>query len=118
MPRWRRPVGKHVPEVAVAAPAADLDALHAVRAITQRREVVGVERLVERRPARARLELRRRPEQRQPAQAAAVHTLVLVAQQAAAERRPRAASQAPPAPPGREGTRPALALPPPQPPPD
>src|SRR5258708_38442077 len=110
MPRWRRPVGKHVPEVAVAAPAADLDALHAVRAITQQREVVGVERLVERRPARARLELRSRPEQRQPAQAAAVDTLVLVAQKAAAERRPGAVIQQHPALPGGEVTRPALTL--------
>src|SRR5207237_1137490 len=53
MSRRRRPVGEHVPEVAVAAPAADLDALHAVRAITPRREMVGVGRCVDRRPAPA-----------------------------------------------------------------
>src|SRR5207245_10584640 len=55
--RW--PVGEHVPEVTVAAPATDLDALHAVRAVAQEREVVGVERLVERRPAGARAGLGR-----------------------------------------------------------
>src|SRR5436309_15813845 len=53
--RW--PAGEHVPEVTVAAPATDLDALHAVRAVAQAREVVAAEPLVHRRQARARLEL-------------------------------------------------------------
>src|SRR5882724_8264688 len=83
--RW--PVGEHVPEVAVAAPATDLDALHAIRAVAQERQVIGVVRLVERRPAGAGLELGRRPKERQPAQPAPVHTLVFVVQKAAAERR-------------------------------
>src|SRR2546425_13209153 len=102
--RW--PVGEHVPEVTVAAPATDLDALHAVRAVAQEREVVGVERLVERRPAGARLELGRRPEERQSAQPTAVHALRLVVQEAAAERRLGAVGEQDPAAPGGEAPRP------------
>src|SRR2546428_13768302 len=101
--RW--PVGEHVPEVTVAAPATDLDALHAVRAVAHEREMVGVERLVERRPAGARLELGRRPEERQSAQPTAVHALRLVVQEAAPERPAGTAGQPGPPPPARGGRR-------------
>src|SRR2546428_14020868 len=67
----RRPVGKHVAEVALAAPAADLDALHTVRAVAQEREVLGVERLGGRPPAPARPQRAPRAKQPQPAPPAA-----------------------------------------------
>src|SRR6267143_1357034 len=106
----RRPVGKQVAEVAVAAPAADLDALHAVRAVAQEREVLGVERLVEGRPAGARLELGPRAKERQPAQPAAVHALVLVVQKTTAKRWLGAVVEQDPALLAGEVARQALAL--------
>src|SRR5689334_4696523 len=74
--RW--PIGEDVAEVPVAATAPDLDTLHPVRAVAQVGDVLGIERLVEGRPAGPRLELRARPKQRQPAEPAAVNTRLLV----------------------------------------
>src|SRR5215510_12917320 len=71
--------------MAVAAATADLDPLHAIGAVAQIRDVVDVERLVERRPAGARLELRRGAKERKPAEPAGIHAGFLVVQQAAAE---------------------------------
>src|SRR5262245_11133414 len=52
------PVREHVTEMAVTAPAANLDALHPVAPIAPGAEVVGIEGLEEARPAGARLEFR------------------------------------------------------------
>src|SRR5262245_60576689 len=74
----------------IAAAAADLHALHPVAPVAERAEVLRIERLEEARPTGARLELRRRAEQWQPAEAARVDPRLLVVEQAAAERRLRA----------------------------
>ena len=58
-----RAVGEDVAEVRAAAPAAHLGADHAVGAVLDQLDGVGDLRLVEARPAAARLELRRRVEQ-------------------------------------------------------
>src|SRR5262245_16727728 len=68
--RRPRAVVEHVAEVAVAAAAADLGADHAVALVDQLRDVIGIERLSEARPAGARLELRIGLEKRQAAQTA------------------------------------------------
>src|SRR5207249_4148050 len=68
----RRAVGKHVTEVAVTPPAADLGADHPGTRVADGSDVIGIERLEEAGPARARLELRLGPEERQAAQPARV----------------------------------------------
>src|SRR5262245_8440061 len=97
-------------EMTVAPPATDLDPFHAIRAITQGGDVVGVERFVERRPPGARLELRRGAKERKPAEPAGVDPGLLVAQQAAAERRLRSVIEQHTALLGGEPARQPLAL--------
>ena len=82
---WRTVV-EHVSEVRTAAGAVDLRADHAVTVIHVTRDVLGIDRLIEARPAGARMELVLAGEQRQPADHAAVGALFLVVEQRAAER--------------------------------
>ena len=87
--RWRvggGPSRKHVAEMAIAARAQDLDAHHAVAAIGLGRDVLVGDRLEEARPAGARIELRVRRKQRQPATDARIDAGALVVEQRAAER--------------------------------
>ena len=86
LPRRQRAVREHVAEMAVAARAQDLDAHHAVAAIRLGRDVLVGDRLEEARPAGARIELRVRRKQRQPAADARVDAGALVVEQRAAER--------------------------------
>ena len=84
--RRQRPVHEDVTEVAIAPPALDLDAHHAVAAIRLGRDVFIGDRLEEARPARTRIELRVRCEQRQPAADARVDAGLLVVEQRPAKR--------------------------------
>src|SRR5947208_3255477 len=79
--------------MAVAAGAAGLDADHAIGGVADRRDVSLVDRRPERRPAGAAFELGLVQKQRQPTQAAAVDAVLLLAKQAAAERRLGAMAQ-------------------------
>jgi len=72
--------------VAVAAGAARLDAHHAVAGVAYGQDVSLVEGRKEARPARAAFELGLGAEERQAAEAAAVDAVLLVVQEAAAER--------------------------------
>src|SRR2546422_4435395 len=81
----RRAVGKHVTEVAVTPSAADLGTDHPGTRVADGSDVVGIERLEEAGPARTRLELRLRPEERQAAQPARVRARFFLVQQGAAE---------------------------------
>src|SRR5512145_933129 len=82
----RRPVGEDVALVSAAAGADDLGADHAVAGVADGAEVIFRKRSREARPARAALELRAAPEQRQPAQAAGIHPRSLLFEEDAAER--------------------------------
>src|SRR5579864_1542819 len=86
-PGRRRAVGEDVALVAVAAGAAGLDPDHAVADIAHGDHVPLVERRVEAGPAGAALELGVVAEERQAAEPAAVDAVLLLAQEAAAERR-------------------------------
>src|SRR6185436_8829203 len=83
----RRAVRKHVAEMAAAARADDFGANHAVTGIADFAHVPGIERREKARPTGARVELRARPEQRQPAQATRVDAVELVVEKRPAERR-------------------------------
>src|SRR4029077_15384214 len=72
-----RAVVEHVPEVTAAAGAADLGAGHSVGGVGEHLYVLGQGRLVEARPAGARLELRVGAEQRSAAPGAVVHAIFL-----------------------------------------
>ncbi len=82
--RWA--IVEHVAEVGIATHAADLDPAHAVADILDVLHVVGIERLEERRPAGAGLELRVGLEQRQATQPARVDAGLLVIEEQPAER--------------------------------
>ena len=82
----RRPVRKHVAEVTVAAPAADLSAYHPVTVVVQLPDMVWIERFEEARPTGSGFKLGRRTKQGQPAQATGVVAFGLVVQQRPAER--------------------------------
>src|SRR5262249_46776626 len=81
------PVREHVAEVTTAALAADLGAHHPVAAVDELLDVPGRIALVEARPARPRVELRRRAVQGKSAEAAHVDAALLVVEQRPAEGR-------------------------------
>src|SRR6185295_10235724 len=72
--------------VSAATGADDLGADHAVAGVADGAEVIFRKRSREARPARAALELRAAPEQRQTAQAAGIHPRSLLFEEDAAER--------------------------------
>jgi len=76
-----------MPQMAIAAPAADLGAHHSVARIAQAADVVGVKRFEKAGPAGTGFEFGARSEQWQAAQPAAVNTVLLVVEQAAAKGR-------------------------------
>ena len=84
--RRRRAVGEDVALVAIAAGAADLYTDHAVAAVAQFTNVLWIEGFVKAGPAGAGLKLGTGCEQRQVAQFAVIVAVILVIQQAAAER--------------------------------
>src|SRR5947208_593558 len=79
-------VGEHVTEVGPAGPAAHFDAHHAVRAVGDALDHVGVDRLPVARPAAAGVELGARSEQRSAAADAVVAAVVPVVPVLAGER--------------------------------
>ena len=72
------PVVEHVTEVAAAGGARDLGACHPVAGVRLRDDAVERRRLVEARPAAARLELRVGAEELRAAAGAAVHTVAVL----------------------------------------
>ena len=87
LPGGRRPVGEHVPQVAIATLAANLGANHAITRVLNVADMVRIEGFKEARPPGAGFELGAGSEQGQAAQPAAVNAVLFVVEQAAAKRR-------------------------------
>src|SRR6202049_2771598 len=86
----RRPMRKHVTQVAPAARANFLNTDHSVARITNTPDMGFVIGLKETRPPRPRIELRARSEERQAAEAAGVNAVLVIVEEHATESRFRA----------------------------